>query len=69
MIVQTARQNERDKRERIDNKTISSAILQVNDRSRYSQNNQRRSMVIRWLSLILFQEKIAFVTSKQIIKW
>ena len=64
MIVQTARQNERDKRERIDNKTISSAILQVNDRSRYSQNNQRRSMVIRWLSLILFQEKIAFVTSK-----
>ena len=48
MIVKTAKKNERDRRERIDDKTINSAILRVGDNSRQadSQNSQsqRRSM-------------------------
>lgn len=50
MIVKTAKRNERDRRERIDDKTINSAILKIGDNSRQSQSqsqnnsNQRRSM-------------------------
>ena len=49
MIVKTAKRNERDRRERIDDKTINSAILKIGDNRQsqsQSQNsaNQRRSV-------------------------
>ena len=43
MIVQTARQNERDTRERIDDRTINSAVLQAAGSNSQSQS-QRRSL-------------------------
>ena len=45
MIVQTARQNERDKRERIDERTINSAVLQA-----AGSNNQNQSQRRSWFN-------------------
>ena len=40
MIVKTAKQNERDKRQRIDGNTLNSAILSVGDNSRQGYSQQ-----------------------------